>query len=181
MQKVVLSGTGKRAQLNGYSSAGKTGTAWKYDEKLKKINENKFISSFIGFASVDNPSVVIAVILDEPQVAMRDGGHVSAPIFRSIAEQILPELNVAPDGTVRQEIAEDIIEGKEFKDTATGKADEKEKSEKTEKEPNAVNPKITKDGKGKTESKPAPKEKSVSLETKQKNNTKNKSSGKEKT
>ena len=110
LRQVVLTGTGKRAQLNGYTSAGKTGTAWKYDAKLKKINENKYVSSFIGMAPMDNPSVVIAVVMDEPQVGARDGGQVSAPVFREIAEQILPELNVAPDANVRQEtlMAEEI-------------------------------------------------------------------------
>lgn len=180
MQKVVLNGTGKRAQLNGYSSAGKTGTAWKYDEKLKKINENKYVSSFIGFAPMDNPSVVIAIILDEPQAAMRDGGHVSAPIFRDIAEQVLPELNVAPDGTIRQEIAQDIIEGKEFAPTKEDKVAQKKVTEKSsESEKSEVIRKTTKDGK--IESKPNQKEKTVSLENKNKNETKNKSSGKGKT
>lgn len=189
MQKVVLSGTGKRAQLSGYTSAGKTGTAWKYDEKQKRINEDKYISSFIGFAPIENPAVVIAVILDEPQGAMRDGGHVSAPIFRTIAEQILPELNVATDGFVRQEITEDIVEGKEFKPTAADKTVEKktsekpseknlEKVEKVEKITTSTNQKLGKDGKAQT---PVTKPKTVSVETKPKKETKNKSSGKEKT
>ena len=103
LRSVVLTGTGKKAQLNGYTSAGKTGTAWKYDAKLKKINENKYVSSFVGMAPIDNPSVVIAVVLDEPSIGGRDGGQVSAPIFRDIAEQILPELSVVPDGNIRQE------------------------------------------------------------------------------
>lgn len=181
MQQVVLKGTGKRAQLNGYTSAGKTGTAWKYDEKLKKINDEKYISSFIGFAPIDNPSVVIAVILDEPQVAMRDGGHVSAPIFQDIAQQILPELNVAPDGFVRQEIAEDIIEGKEFKSDKNDKSSQKttEKTvEKTEKETNSGSPKMTKNG---SPDSTVNKAKTASIETKPKNEAKNKSSGKGKT
>ena len=103
MREVVLKGTGKRAQLNGYTAAGKTGTAWKYNDKLKKIDESKFVSSFIGMAPMENPSVVIAVVMDEPQVASRDGGQVAAPVFRNIAEQILPELNVVPDSNIRQE------------------------------------------------------------------------------
>jgi cell division protein FtsI/penicillin-binding protein 2 len=103
MREVVLKGTGKRAQLNGYSSAGKTGTAWKYNAKLKKVDSGKYVSSFIGMAPMDNPSVVIAVVMDEPQGGARDGGQVSAPVFREIAEQILPELNVIPDANVRQE------------------------------------------------------------------------------
>jgi len=110
LREVVLKGTGKRAQLNGYTSAGKTGTAWKYNEKLKKVDSGKYVSSFIGMAPMDNPSVVIAVVMDEPQGGARDGGQVSAPVFRNIAEQILPELNVIPDATIRQNVltAEEI-------------------------------------------------------------------------
>lgn len=110
LREVVLKGTGKRAQLNGYTSAGKTGTAWKYNAKLKKVDSGKYVSSFVGMAPMDNPSVVIAVVMDEPQGGARDGGQVSAPVFRNIAEQILPELNVIPDATIRQDVltAEDI-------------------------------------------------------------------------
>ncbi len=183
LQKVVLSGTGKRAQLNGYSSAGKTGTAWKYDAKLKKINEDKYVSSFIGFAPADKPSLVIAVVLDEPQVASRDGGYVSAPIFRDIAEQILPELNVAPDGTVRQDTAETLIEETEVKPNAKSAINTEEKSEKTGKDNNDKvsqnsETKMTKDGKTEIsdDKKNAGKPKTVSLNTKLKSDTKNKSS-----
>lgn len=97
LREVVLSGTGKRAQLNGYSSAGKTGTAWKFDEVTKKVSSSKYISSFIGFAPAENPAVTIAVVIDEPKFGGRDGGVVAAPVFRDIAEQILPELGVQPD------------------------------------------------------------------------------------
>ena len=110
LREVVLKGTGKRAQLNGYTSAGKTGTAWKYNAKLKRVDSGKYVSSFIGMAPMDNPSIVIAVVMDEPAGGARDGGQVSAPVFREIAEQILPELNVAPDANIRQDTltAEDI-------------------------------------------------------------------------
>jgi cell division protein FtsI/penicillin-binding protein 2 len=116
LREVVLKGTGKRAQLNGYTSAGKTGTAWKYDAKLKKVSASKYVSSFVGFAPADNPSVVIAVVLDEPQGGARDGGQVSAPIFREIAESVLPELNVVPDATIQQQdlTAENIPEETEM-------------------------------------------------------------------
>lgn len=182
MQKVVLSGTGKRAQLNGYTSAGKTGTAWKYDDKLKKINDEKYVSSFIGFAPFDKPSVVIAVILDEPQGALRDGGQVSAPIFREIAEQILPELGVIPDGFARQEVTKDIVESKEFDTTGnTRTADKITGKRSAESEKTEIKTKLTKNGKVETESKPKTKEKTISVETKSKNEIKNKSSGKTKT
>lgn len=112
LRQVVLTGTGRRAQLNGYTSAGKTGTAWKFDPKTKRVESSKYVSSFIGFAPYENPAVTIAVVMDEPQVGARDGGMVSAPVFKQIAEAILPELNVAQDGTVQQEnlTAEEIPE-----------------------------------------------------------------------
>ena len=98
LRQVVLTGTGRRAQLDGYTSAGKTGTAWKFDSKTKRVEASKFVSSFIGFAPAENPAITIAVVMDEPQVGARDGGAVSAPVFKAIAEQILPELNVPRSG-----------------------------------------------------------------------------------
>lgn len=97
LREVVVKGTAKRAQLNGYTSAGKTGTAWKYNAKLRKVDAGKYVSSFIGMAPAENPSVVILVVMDEPQGGARDGGQVSAPVFKEIAEGILPEMNVVPD------------------------------------------------------------------------------------
>ena len=103
LREVVVKGTGKRAQLNGYTSAGKTGTAWKFNAKTKRVDSSKYVSSFIGMAPAENPSIVIAVVMDEPQGGARDGGQVSAPVFREIAEQILPEMNIIPDTNIQQE------------------------------------------------------------------------------
>ena len=97
LREVVLAGTGRRAQLDGYSSAGKTGTAWKFDPAIKAVNRAKYVSSFIGFAPADNPAITIAVVMDEPKIGGRDGGGAAAPAFREIAQAVLPELNVAPD------------------------------------------------------------------------------------
>ena len=106
LREVVLDGTGKRAKVEGYSTAGKTGTAWKFDEKLKRVNSAKYMSSFIGFTPAENPRVTIAVIIDEPKVGGRDGGQVAAPVFSKIAEAILPELNVNPDLPMEGQVAE---------------------------------------------------------------------------
>ena len=103
LREAVVKGTAKRAQLNGYTSAGKTGTAWKYNAKLKRVDAGKYVSSFIGMAPAENPAVVILVVMDEPTGGARDGGQVSAPVFREIAEAILPELNIAPDGKILQD------------------------------------------------------------------------------
>src|SRR5580765_762051 len=119
LRQVVLDGTGRRAQLNGYTVAGKTGQAWKVNAKSKSIDSSKYVSSFIGMAPADDPQIVVAVIMDEPKVGARDGGMVSAPVFREIAQQILQEMKVTPDAPVKQEelVAKDIPEAP-VKDTA---------------------------------------------------------------
>jgi cell division protein FtsI (penicillin-binding protein 3) len=96
LEEVTLNGTAKQAQLDGYTAAGKTGTAQKIDPKTRAYSKTKFIGSFVGFAPVENPAVVIIVVIDEP-VGGYHGGEVAAPVFREIAEQILPALGVTPD------------------------------------------------------------------------------------
>ena len=101
---VTLRGTARKAQLNGYTAAGKTGTAQKIDPKTHTYSATKYIGSFVGFAPVNNPAVVIIVVIDEPLGAYH-GGDVAAPVFREIAEQILPDLNVVPDVEVKNDSA----------------------------------------------------------------------------
>ena len=96
LEGVTLNGTAKKAQLDGYSAAGKTGTAQKIDPRTKAYSATKFVGSFVGFAPVSNPQVVIIVVMDEPSGAYH-GGDVAAPVFREVAEQILPSLGVEPD------------------------------------------------------------------------------------
>ena len=96
LESVTLNGTAKLAQLNGYTAAGKTGTAQKIDPKTKTYSHTKHVASFVGFAPVENPAVVIIVVIDEPGGAYH-GGDVAAPVFRDIAEQIVPDLGIAPD------------------------------------------------------------------------------------
>ena len=100
MEGVTLRGTAKKAQLEGYTAAGKTGTAQKIDPKTHAYSATKFIGSFVGFAPVNNPAVVIIVVIDEPEGAYH-GGDVAAPVFREIAEQVLPELSVVPDTEIK--------------------------------------------------------------------------------
>jgi len=96
MQKVVLEGTGRKAILEGYSSAGKTGTAQKVDPATGAYSKTKYIGSFAGLAPVNNPQIVVAVILDSA-VGPHQGGQVSAPVFRRIAQQVLEYLHVPHD------------------------------------------------------------------------------------
>jgi cell division protein FtsI (penicillin-binding protein 3) len=96
MQKVVLEGTGRKAILEGYTSAGKTGTAQKVDPATGVYSKTKYIGSFAGFAPLNNPQIVVAVILDSA-VGLHQGGQVSAPVFHRIAQQVLEYLHVPHD------------------------------------------------------------------------------------
>jgi cell division protein FtsI (penicillin-binding protein 3) len=102
MEGVVLRGTGKRAILDGYSSAGKTGTAQKIDAS-GHYSHKQHIASFAGFAPVNNPAVTVLIVLDSPTGGYpRDGGGVAAaPVFSRIAQQVLAYMNVPHDVDVQ--------------------------------------------------------------------------------
>jgi cell division protein FtsI (penicillin-binding protein 3) len=97
MQGIVTEGTGKKAQLNGYSSAGKTGTAQKIDPATHTYSHTKLVASFAGFAPVSNPAVSIAVVIDTPTVGSRYGAETSAPVFQQVAQEVLEYLGVPHD------------------------------------------------------------------------------------
>jgi cell division protein FtsI (penicillin-binding protein 3) len=93
MQRVVLEGTGRQAAIPGYSSGGKTGSAELYDFKAKAwINRHN--SSFIGFAPVQNPRVVVVVTLNGSRQL---GGISAAPVFREVTHTALRVLKVPKD------------------------------------------------------------------------------------
>lgn len=96
MEGVVLRGTGKKAILEGYSSAGKTGTAQKVDPATGTYSRTKYIASFAGFAPVNNPAITVVVILDSP-VGAHHGGEVGGPVFQRIAQQVLEYLHTPHD------------------------------------------------------------------------------------
>ena len=88
MEGVVLEGTGKLARLEGYTAAGKSGTAQKIDPATGRYSATQYNSSFVGFAPVNNPAVSILVVLDSP-AGEHHGGMVGGPVFKRIAEQVL--------------------------------------------------------------------------------------------
>lgn len=112
LKSVVTDGTGKKAAVEGYEIGGKTGTA----EKLPRGN-GKYILSFIGFAPVDNPKVVIYVVADEPE--LQSGSGEAAHLFSDIAGAIFPYLNIyktdemydIDETTAQDEPATPIYEG----------------------------------------------------------------------
>ena len=91
-------GTGSKAIPTGYRVAGKTGTAQKPNPR-GGYSKGRYNAVFAGFAPVDDPQLVIIVLVDEPKKSIY-GGQVAAPIFRNIAESALPYLGISahPDG-----------------------------------------------------------------------------------
>lgn len=96
MQKVVLEGTARRASLDGYTAGGKTGTGQKIDPATGAYSKTKYNATFAGFAPLNNPQIVVVVILDSP-VGLHQGGQVSAPVFRRVSQQVLEYLHVPHD------------------------------------------------------------------------------------
>jgi cell division protein FtsI (penicillin-binding protein 3) len=90
-------GTAPKAQVPGYRVAGKTGTTHKL-EGGRYVN--KYVSSFVGFAPVSHPRIVVAVMIDEPSAGMHYGGLVAAPVFAAVTASALRTLNIAPDSSV---------------------------------------------------------------------------------
>ena len=88
----VQQGTSRHSKVQGYSSGGKTGTAEKYPR-----GNGKYLVSFIGFAPVDDPAVVIYVVVDEPNVEDQANSTYPQYIAQGILSELLPYLNVVPD------------------------------------------------------------------------------------
>lgn len=105
MEGVVLHGTGPAAHLDGWTSAGKTGSAQKIDPSTGHYSPTQFFASFTGFAPINNPAVTILVSLDSP-VGPHEGGQVAAPVFKRIAEQVLAYLDVPRDVPLNPKLIE---------------------------------------------------------------------------
>jgi len=95
LQSVVEDGTGKKAQIPGFSVAGKTGTAQIPNPKSGGYYSDRYIASFIGFTPVEDPKIVMAVVVEAPRKKTH-GGSVAGPIFKNIAEKVLFHMDVSP-------------------------------------------------------------------------------------
>ena len=85
--QVVNSGTGTKADIQGWSVAGKTGTAHKFIDG--EYSKNKYISNFAGFFPAENPQVVCVIVLDEPRYGLHWGGYGAAPVFKRVVQRII--------------------------------------------------------------------------------------------
>ena len=106
LESVVLpGGTAPLAQVAGYRTAGKTGTAHKLDGRHYT---NRYIASFVGFAPVSAPRVIVAVMIDEPNNGQYYGGLVAAPVFSKVVAATLHQLNVPNDAPLDNVIAPSV-------------------------------------------------------------------------
>ena len=115
METVVAQGTGKNAQVQGYSVGGKTGTS------EDGVNTGKYVTSFVGVAPISNPQVVVLITLYNPTgEGGHQGGGVAAPIGSQILGEVLPYLEIEQDNLKEEDIKKKVlvpnIEGKTFKE-----------------------------------------------------------------
>ena len=101
-------GTAPKAQTLGYSVGGKSGTAHK--QVGKSYASNKYRSWFVGLAPIDQPRIIVAVMLDEPTAGKYYGGDVAAPVFSATVQQTLRMMGVQPDMSVKPQIVVDAVQ-----------------------------------------------------------------------
>ena len=101
MQASVQQGTSMTSKVQGYSSGGKTGTA----EKFPRGN-GKYVVSFIGFAPVEEPQVLIYVVIDEPDVEDQASSTYAQYVAQAILSELLPYMNIQPDESADETIPE---------------------------------------------------------------------------
>ena len=103
LEAVVRDGTGKRAYLAGARIGGKTATS----EKLPR-SENKYISSFIGFAPANDPQIIGLILIDEP-VGIYYGGTIAAPVIAEVFENVIPYLGIKEQNIDDSNKSSDLI------------------------------------------------------------------------
>ena len=115
MESVVSEGTGKNAQVKGYSIGGKTGTS------EDGVNTNKYVASFVGVTPISNPQLVVLVVLYNPTgEGGHGGGGVAAPVASKVLAEVLPYLEVSQDNIIKEDVKMMVevpnIVGMNFKD-----------------------------------------------------------------
>ncbi|MFQ5828257.1 MAG: penicillin-binding protein [Candidatus Methylomirabilia bacterium] len=98
LTRAVREGTGRRAAIEGYEVAGKTGSAQKFDLVTNRYSRKPGVLSFVGFAPAEDPRIAMLVLLDEPRNAQW-AGEAAAPVFAAVARAALKHLNVQPRDT----------------------------------------------------------------------------------
>jgi cell division protein FtsI (penicillin-binding protein 3) len=102
----IQGGTAPKAQTMGYAVGGKTGTAHKVEGK--GYASKKYRGFFVGIAPIDNPRIVVAVMVDEPTNGAYFGGDVAAPVFSQTVQQTLRMMGVQPDMAVKPQVVTQV-------------------------------------------------------------------------
>ncbi len=108
LQSVVTEeGTAPEARIEGYSVAGKTGTAYILDISKGEYDHDKYISSFVGMAPASDPKFIMAVMIQEPDIAGKQhyGGKVAGPVFSEVVLKTLKHRDIAPDMPTKPSVA----------------------------------------------------------------------------
>jgi cell division protein FtsI/penicillin-binding protein 2 len=108
MISVVDEGTGKLAQVKGYTIAGKTGTAQKIDPETKRFGHSKYLASFIGMVPVEKPRAIVLVMVDEPIGAIY-GGTIAAPVFQEISQYLCWYWRLTPDRQDKELVKQAVV------------------------------------------------------------------------
>jgi len=96
LEQVVATGGGQKAKVKGYRVAGKTGTAQKTNKDTAGYMEGRYIASFCGFAPVEDPQLVVLVVIDDPTSGSFYGGQIAAPVAGEIFSQLLRYKHIEP-------------------------------------------------------------------------------------
>ena len=114
----VQEGTGRKSQVPGYLTGGKTGTAEKINPETGRRASGKYLLSFIGACPMDNPQIVIYVVIDEPNIPDQEDSSHPQVVFRKIATEVFPYIGLYPTQDVSPELLaylglteSDVVEG----------------------------------------------------------------------
>lgn len=107
LEQVVADGGGAKAAVSGYRIAGKTGTAQKINIQTGGYMDGHYIASFCGFAPVEDPQVVVLVVIDDPSSGAFYGGQIAAPVAGDIFSQLLRFLHISPSSDAFAEMDKD--------------------------------------------------------------------------
>ena len=106
LNTAVREGTGRKSQVPGYRTGGKTGTAEKIDPRDGTRWKGHYVVSFIGAAPIDNPKVVLYVVVDEPNVAEQADSTYPQVLFREIATELFPYMGIYPT----EQVTDDLLQ-----------------------------------------------------------------------
>ena len=127
--------TGRNARIAGYAMGGKTGTA----EKIPRDKTN-YVVSFIGFAPVDHPQVVLYVVVDEPNAVKQSTSSFAQEIWKNIMKEALPYLNIYPTEEIPDDMKDEVEAEQKAAEEAAAAEESSEESEDQQEEGTVVDP-----------------------------------------